>query len=62
MNIDEAIDDAVRPAADFLSGIVFYQAPLLGVEVPLIVVWLVLGGLFFTLYFRFINVRGFLLR
>ncbi len=60
MNIDEAIDDAVRPAADFLSGIVFYQAPLLGVEVPLIVVWLVLGGLFFTLYFRFINVRGFL--
>ena len=60
MNIDEAIDDAVRPAADFLWGIVFYQAPLLGEEIPLIVVWLVLGGLFFTLYFRFINVRGFL--
>lgn len=60
MNIDEAIDQAVRPAADFLSDIVLYRLPVLGADVPLIVVWLVLGGLFFTLYFRFINVRGFL--
>ena len=60
MNIDQIIDDAMRPAADWLSGIVLYRVSALGAEIPLIVVWLVAGGLFFTLYFRFINVRGFL--
>jgi len=30
------------------------------VELPLVVVWLVLGALFFTLRFQFINFRGFL--
>ncbi len=49
----------MRPAADFLSGIVFFKVPALGVEFPLIVAWLVAGGLFFTVYLRFINIRGF---
>ena len=60
MGIDRAIDDAMRPAADFLSGIIFFTVPILGAEAPLIVFWLVAGGLFFTLYLRFVNIRGFL--
>ena len=60
MGIDRAIDDAMRPAADFLSGIIFFTVPILGAEAPLIVFWLVAGGLFFTFYLRFINIRGFL--
>ena len=60
MGIDRAIDDAMRPAADFLSGIIFFTVPILGAEAPLIVFWLVAGGLFFTFYLRFVNIRGFL--
>ena len=60
MGIDQAIDDAMRPAADFLSGVVFFTVPILGADAPLIVFWLVAGGLFFTIYLRFVNIRGFL--
>ena len=59
MSIDQLIDGALRPVADAVSGVVFYALPLPGAELPLIVVWLVAGGLFFTVYLRFINVRGF---
>ena len=59
MTIDQLIDGALRPVADAVSGVVFYALPLPGAELPLIVAWLVAGGLFFTVYLRFINVRGF---
>ena len=59
MTIDQLIDGAMRPVADAVAGVVFFTVPLLGADLPLIVVWLVAGGLFFTLYLRFINVRGF---
>ena len=59
MGIDEAINQAMRPVADVIYRFVFYSVPLGDVELPLIVVWLIAGGLFFTLYMRFINIRGF---
>jgi AGCS family alanine or glycine:cation symporter len=31
-----------------------------GIEVPLVVLWLILGAIYFTLRFRFVNLRGFL--
>jgi len=45
--------------ADAVSGFVFHAVPLFGAEMPLIVLWLIGGGVFFTLYLRFVNVRGF---
>ena len=59
MTLDQLIDGALRPVADAVAGVVFYALPLPGAELPLIVAWLVAGGLFFTIYLRFINVRGF---
>jgi AGCS family alanine or glycine:cation symporter len=59
MNIDQAIDQAMRPLADAVSGFIFFSVPVLGTQIPLIVVWLILGGLFFTVYLRFVNIRGF---
>ena len=59
MSIDRIIDDAMRPVADAVAGVVFFRVSLLGAELPLIVAWLVGGGLFFTFYLRFINLRGF---
>ena len=59
MTIDQLIDGAMRPVADAVSGFVFFTVPVLGADMPLIVLWLVAGGLFFTFHLRFINVRGF---
>ncbi|MGI9324585.1 MAG: alanine/glycine:cation symporter family protein [Pseudomonadales bacterium] len=57
--MDEAIDALMRPIADLVSAFIFYSVPMAGADVPLIVIWLIFGGLFFTLYLGFINIRGF---
>ncbi|NIP16174.1 MAG: amino acid carrier protein [Pseudomonadales bacterium] len=59
MNIDQAIDQAMRPLADAVADFIFFAVPVFGTQIPLIVVWLIMGGLFFTVYLRFVNVRGF---
>ncbi len=57
--MDQLIDAAIQPIADVVSAFIFASVPILGADVPLIVVWLVAGGVFFTVYLRFVNVRGF---
>ncbi len=57
--LDALINDMLRPVADAVGGFIFYSVPALGAELPLIVLWLIAGGLFFTCYLGFINFRGF---
>jgi len=59
MGLDQAINQAARPVADALSAVVFFEVSLFGAQVPLVVAWLIGGGLVFTLYLRFVSVRGF---
>ncbi len=58
-DIDQVINDTVQPITDALASFIFYSVTVAGAEVPLIVCWLILGALFFTVYFKFINLRGF---
>jgi alanine or glycine:cation symporter, AGCS family len=58
-SIDQLIDQAIRPVADAVSAFIFYSVPVFGAELPLIVAWLVAGGVFFTVYLGFVNLRGF---
>ena len=60
IGIDDRINDIVQPATTALSSVIFYSVEIAGANVPLIVVWLIVGAAFFTVYFRFINIRGFL--
>lgn len=57
--MDELINSAVQPLTSLVSSIVFFTVPIFGVELPLVVVWLVAGAVFFTIYFGFIPVKGF---
>ena len=57
--IDAALDRAMAPIAAWVYDIVFFSVPLGDTELPLIVVWLILGAVWFTAYFRFVNIRGF---
>ncbi|MBT7768703.1 MAG: sodium:alanine symporter family protein, partial [Rhodospirillales bacterium] len=53
--IDQSINAFVAPVANAVAGTIFYSVG----GVPLIVVWLVVGAVFFTFYFNFINFRAF---
>ncbi len=57
--IDGKINAVVKPIAEFVSKVVFCYFVVNGVEIPFILVWLFVGCLFCTVYFRFINIRGF---
>jgi len=56
---DERVEALVRPLANGLSSIVFYKIDLFGQAFPLIVLWLAVAAVFFTVYMGFINIRGF---
>ena len=57
--IDETINTLTAPIAATVGEIVFFKVPFFGAELPLVVLWLVAGAVFFTLYTGFINLRGF---
>ena len=40
------------------NTLVFYPITLAGTEVPFVVIWLLAGGIFFTVYLKFLNIRG----
>jgi alanine or glycine:cation symporter, AGCS family len=60
---DEQVNEFFTPISDAITSVVFYAVPLdflgEGVELPLIVVWLVVAGIFFTIYLRGFQFRAF---
>jgi len=63
-SFDQTIDSIFTPLVSTLDSILFWD-PIAamgidaGVKIPFIIIWLVFGALFFTFYFRFINITGF---
>lgn len=55
--LDKRIDDAFKPVSDWWGALVFTPVPIGDKPVPIVVIILVLGAGFFTIYFGFINVR-----
>jgi AGCS family alanine or glycine:cation symporter len=55
--LDERINEAFTPLADWWGAVVLHNFP--GTSIPTIIFLLVGGALFFTIYFGFINVRRF---
>lgn len=60
MSIDKAINDFFEPISDFSFAVIFYEVPLGGdLQIKLILLWLSLAAVFFTVYLGFINIRFF---
>ncbi len=57
--IDDTINSFTAPIATLMGQIVFFKIPLFGAELPVVVLWLVAGAVFFTVYLGFVNLRGF---
>lgn len=59
-SIEENIDRAVQPIVEALSCVIFYKPfASFGFDIKIVVLWLIIGAIFFTVYFRFINIRLF---
>src|SRR5690606_8606578 len=56
--IDQQIDAWFAPIADWWEKVVFFTIPFTEqVSIPLVLILLVGGGIFFTAYFKFVNIR-----
>jgi len=60
--LDKQIDEAFTPFSNFIQSIIFFSIPLgNNVSIPIVLIVLILGALFFTLYFGFPNIKYFTL-
>ena len=59
MNVDEFIDKNIAPFTDAIANFVFSSVSLCGTKVPVIILWILAAGFFFTIYFKGIAFWGF---
>ena len=59
MNVDEFIDKNIAPFTDAIANFVFSSVTLCGTKVPVIILWILAAGFFFTIYFKGIAIWGF---
>ncbi len=57
--IDAWVDALVAPLAAGVSALIFAEIRVFGVGFPLVVLWLVAAGVFFTFYLRGVSIFGF---
>lgn len=58
VGIDQRINEAFAPVAAAIGSVVFYSIPLGGgLSIPIVLIILISGALYFTLYFSFPNIR-----
>lgn len=58
VNIDALLDKHVAPVSNFVSDIIFFPVTIGGTSIPLVILWILFGGVFFALYLRGIAVWG----
>ena len=58
-SLDERINDAFMPFAVWWEKLVFMELNLFGVSIPIVLLLLLSGALFFTIYFKGINLKYF---
>lgn len=59
MSVDAFMDKHIAPISDFVANLIFFPVPVCGYKVPIIIFWILIAGIFFTIYYRGIAVWGF---
>ncbi|MEN0002490.1 MAG: alanine/glycine:cation symporter family protein [Bacteroidota bacterium] len=57
--IDQAINAVFEPLTAAIEAVVFFTVPIGSLEVPFVLIWLIAGAMFFTVYMRFVNFTAF---
>ena len=58
-SIDEIIEGYFAPFSDSFSSFIFTPVPLLPVKIPILILLMIVASIFFTFYFRGMNIWGF---
>ncbi|MEQ9186347.1 MAG: alanine/glycine:cation symporter family protein [Cryomorphaceae bacterium] len=57
--VDDAINEFMEPITGTIMQIIFFTIPIGSMNIPFVLIWLIVGALFFTFYMGFINIKGF---
>jgi AGCS family alanine or glycine:cation symporter len=58
--INNSVNGAISELVyDYVVPVIFYSFKVGNTSIPVVLIWLIIGALFFTIYFKFINFRGF---
>lgn len=57
-NLDAQIEKYVTPVSNKVASVMFFPITIMGVQIPVIILWILIAGLFFTFYFRWIGIWG----
>ncbi|MCP4975037.1 MAG: alanine:cation symporter family protein [Maribacter sp.] len=57
--LDEKVNDAFMPFAVWWEGFVLTSIPIAGYNLPIVLILLIFGATFFTIYFKFPNIARF---
>ena len=57
--IDEAINSVFEPITRAIVSVVFFTVTIGGYTIPFVLIWLIVGAIFFTVYMRFVNIAAF---
>jgi len=57
--LDEQINDAFMPFAIWWENLIFTEISVAGFGIPVVLILLLSGALFFTIYFGFVNIKHF---
>jgi AGCS family alanine or glycine:cation symporter len=57
--MSQRIDALFQPIVDAMAKVIFFKPfAFIGLDLPLVVIWLVVGAMYFTIKMGFINVKG----
>ena len=57
--LDEKVNDAFMPVAVWWEGFILTSIPIAGYNLPIVLMLLIIGATFFTVYFKFPNITQF---
>lgn len=57
--INNAIDSFFEPITTTIEKIIFFTVTIGSMEIPFVLIWLIVGAIFFTFYMKFVNITGF---
>lgn len=59
INVDAFMDKHIAPVSDAIAKIIFCPVHIFGGQIPVIILWVLFAGIFFTFYFKGIAIWGF---
>lgn len=57
--VNDFVENYVAKVTDSIADFIFTPVSIFGVEIPIIILWILFAGIIFTLYFKFIPIWGF---